>query len=443
MLPEQVVWTEGMFMSPQHLQQQTKYLDAQITGRGNMLTHHGWGFTEFVVDEQYLGLGKIVLAKARGIMPDGALFEVGHGQEGLQMDVEPGVTNRTVVLSLPIALDGASLTRDEKHIGLSTRLIAHPIAVRDNNAGQTKEKSILCGQQDLRLMYSEDTSLAGHVNIPIIEIIESKPDKSISINKDFSPTFLHLPASPALSAYLKEIIGLIGHRGDQVAQRVSNAGSTGTAEIADFMLLQNLNQLEPVFKHIDKTPNLHPETFYLWLLSLVGMLSSFVEPGKRPGALPEYNHHEQYEVFRLLMEHARYGLSMVLEQHAVELPMQQRKYGIIVSPIHDRTLLSSGSFILVVRADMDQEALRSSLPKQMKISSVERIRDLVNLHLPGIKIQTLPVAPRQIPFHAGKSYFRLDISSEELAQLELSGGFAFYVSGTFPGLQLQFWAIRE
>lgn len=52
-------------------------------------------------------------------------------------------------------------------------------------------------------------------------------------------------------------------------------------------------------------------------------------------------------------------------------------------------------------------------------------------------------SPRQIPFHSGKTYFALELSSEELAQLERSGGFAFHVSGEFTGLELKFWAIRN
>jgi type VI secretion system protein ImpJ len=443
MLPEQVVWTEGQFVLPHHLQQQARYIDTQITQRGLMLTHYGWGFTEFYIDEQYLALGKVVLSRACGIMPDGTLFEVGHGQEGLQFDVEPRTTNRTVVLSLPIAHEGSSLCRDEETKGLSTRLVAHSVSVRDNNAGKTKEKSIVCGKLDLRLMYQEDTDLSGYVSMPIVEIIECKQGKGVLTNKEFLPTFLHLSASSTLSGYLKEVIGLVSYRANQLASRVGNAGTTGTAELADFMLLQCLNRIEPTLKHLDKSLHLHPEKFYRTLLSLVGELSSFVEHSKRPGELPEYKHADQHAAFKGLMGHARLALSMVLEQHAVELPMQLRKYGIIVSPIHDRTLLATASFVLVVKADMDQDTLRNSLPKQLKISSVEQIRDKVNLHLPGVKIQSLPVAPRQIPFHAGKSYFRLDVTSDELAQFELSGGFAFYISGTFPGLSLQFWAIKE
>ena len=53
------------------------------------------------------------------------------------------------------------------------------------------------------------------------------------------------------------------------------------------------------------------------------------------------------------------------------------------------------------------------------------------------------MAPRQIPFHAGKTYFALELSAEDQAQLERSGGFAFHVSGDFTGLELKFWAVRD
>jgi type VI secretion system protein ImpJ len=443
MLAERVIWTEGMLLKPQHFQQQARYVEEEIGGRGKLLHHHGWGFTEFLIDENYLNLGKVVLNKAKGILPDGTLFEIGHGQESLAIDIEPGMTSKLIVLALPIAAEGSSETRDAGTLGLSTRLIASPVEIRDSNAGHVREANIMCGKLDLQLLFMEAADLKGFVVMPIAQVIECKPDKTVILDKDFFPTYLHLSACSVLFGYLREIIGLLSHRGDQLALRISNAGQTGTAEIADFLLLQCINRTEPVFRHFEKTEHLHPEEFYTFLLILVGELSSFVEAGKRPHGLPDYLHTMQHETFAGLMQQARFALSMVLEQHAVELPLQERQYGIKVSPIHDRSLLSTATFVLAVRADMDAEQLRNTLPKQIKIGSVERIRDLVNLHLPGVSIRALPVAPRQIPFHAGKSYFKLDLNSEELAQLELSGGFAFYTSGTFPGLQIQFWAIKE
>jgi type VI secretion system protein ImpJ len=62
--------------------------------------------------------------------------------------------------------------------------------------------------------------------------------------------------------------------------------------------------------------------------------------------------------------------------------------------------------------------------------------------LPGVTLHALPVAPRQIPYHAGYSYFELERGGELWTQLERSGGLAMHVAGDFPGLELEFWAIR-
>jgi type VI secretion system protein ImpJ len=78
----------------------------------------------------------------------------------------------------------------------------------------------------------------------------------------------------------------------------------------------------------------------------------------------------------------------------------------------------------------------------LKLGPVEKIRDLVNLALPGVPVQPMPVAPRQIPFHAGFVYFELDQSNELWGQLKSSGGIAMHLAGDFPGLAMEFWAIR-
>ena len=60
MLTERVVWTEGLQLCPVHFQQQDRYTESQLSQRGLLLSRYGWGFTEFVIDEQYLNLGKVV-----------------------------------------------------------------------------------------------------------------------------------------------------------------------------------------------------------------------------------------------------------------------------------------------------------------------------------------------------------------------------------------------
>ena len=85
--------------------------------------------------------------------------------------------------------------------------------------------------------------------------------------------------------------------------------------------------------------------------------------------------------------------------------------------VGDRALYSTAVFILAARADLPAEELRRRFPAQLKIGPVEKISDLVRLQLPGVPVHAVPVAPRQIPYHAGFAYFELDQTDELWEQL--------------------------
>jgi type VI secretion system protein ImpJ len=52
------------------------------------------------------------------------------------------------------------------------------------------------------------------------------------------------------------------------------------------------------------------------------------------------------------------------------------------------------------------------------------------------------VAPGQIPYYAGFTYFELKRGGELWQHLERNGALAMHIAGEFPGLELQLWAIR-
>ena len=106
------------------------------------------------------------------------------------------------------------------------------------------------------------------------------------------------------------------------------------------------------------------------------------------------------------------------------------------------SLVKAASFVLAVFAELPSDVVRTRFPTQVKIGPVEKIRDLVNLHLPGVRLHPMPIAPRELPYHANYNYFHLDTTNELWDQLERSGGVAMHVAGDFPGLRMEFWAIK-
>ena len=139
----------------------------------------------------------------------------------------------------------------------------------------------------------------------------------------------------------------------------------------------------------------------------------------------------------------RESMSKVMTQNAIAIPLEKRRFGISLAIVPDRSLFGSAVFVLAARADGPAENVRQRFPAQVKVAPAEVIGDLVRQGLPGVPVVPIPVAPRQIPFHAGYAYFELDQSHDLWTQLKDSGGVAIYVSGDFPGLAMELWAIRS
>ena len=96
-----------------------------------------------------------------------------------------------------------------------------------------------------------------------------------------------------------------------------------------------------------------------------------------------------------------------------------------------------------MKAALGEDEIRRSIPSLIKIGSVEQIRSLVNIQLPGVVVRPLASAPRQLPFYAGGVYFELDTTSPAWKDLHNSGGIALHLSGEYPELTLELWAIRQ
>src|SRR5262247_2746155 len=233
---------------------------------------------------------------------------------------------------------------------------------------------------------------------------------------------------------------VLSHRNSAISAIPPGPGCI--AEIAEFLWLKTINRFEPLFAHLAATTPLHPETLYAACLALAGELSTFTRDSRRPIAYPVYRHDDLAGSFGPVVADIRRSMSMVLERSAVPIELQTRAYGLRVAAIPDSDLVKTARFVLAAKAQLQPERLQASLPTLVKIGPVERIRDLVNLNLPGIVLRSLPVAPRQIPYHAGFLYFELERSGDLWKVTEQSRALAMHIAGEFPGLELEFWAVR-
>jgi type VI secretion system protein ImpJ len=289
----------------------------------------------------------------------------------------------------------------------------------------------------------ETEERAGYLCIGLARIVEVASDRRASLDDRWIPPALLCSGAPPLAGLITEFAGMLNQRGEALAARLTApGGSRGVADIQDFLLLQSINRWQKLLAHWADSGNVHPEELYSVFVQMAGEFATFTEATRRPNSYPAYRHEDLQRSFAPVVADLRRSLSAVLEQTAVAIPLQERRYGVRVGPITDRSILRAASFVLTVQADVPTETLQRLFPSQVKIGAVEHIRDLVNVAIPGIAVRPLPVAPRQIPFYAGASYFELDRNSPHWQQMQSSGGFAIHLSGEFPNLRLELWAIR-
>ncbi|MCA0894678.1 type VI secretion system baseplate subunit TssK [Microbulbifer agarilyticus] len=438
-----VIWSEGMFLRPQHFQQQDRYLEQVLEARTGALGPYTWGLIELAIDSEPMAMGKLSLSRISAIFPDGTPM-LSPENENLPdvLDVPVNTRDEVVYLCIPMKRPGSQESvRDQEDLS-QARYQAFNFDARNSASSSGEAARIQVGKLRTCLkLGSED--LSGYAAIGIARIRERQPEKPIELDTDYIPPLLNADTSAVIKAYIEEVKGLLDHRGNALGHRLSDSGRSGSAEIADYLLLQVVNRFEPMLKQITAQPRLHPHTLFIELLQLAGELSTFTAANKRPPEIPHYMHENLQQSFSGLYSALRQSLSTVLEQTAMPMDLVERKFGIYVAPITDPSLVKTASFVLAAKADMPGDLLRSRFPGQAKVAPVEAIRELISAQLPGLSVRPLPVAPRQIPYHAGFTYFELERTGDLWQAMQRSGGFAVHLGAEFPGLAMELWAIRN
>jgi len=437
-----VIWSEGLFLQPQHFQQQDRYFEQYVETRVRSLVSYAWGFTEVEVERDFLKIGKIGFRRLVGVFPDGTPFRMPDDDPlPPPLDIAAAVRDQRLFLALPLRRAGEL---ESARGPVTDELVRQE--VREFQAASAavtpgEPATLEVGALRTRLLLEREATEA-YACIPLAHIVECRADQQVVLDEQFIPTILQLRAATRLATVTTELLGLFHQRGEALGGRVAATSRGAASELADFLMLQTINRYEPLLTHLADTGVIHPEAFFQICVAAAGELATFTTTSKRTPRFPGYRHDRLKETFEPVIISLRESMSKVMTQVAIPIPLEPRKFGISVAIVPDRTLFASAVFILAARADGPADYVRQRFPTQVKIAPAEKIGDLVRQGLPGVPVVPVPVTPRQIPYHAGYAYFELDQTHELWDQLKNSGGVAIYVPGDFPGLAMEFWAIR-
>lgn len=434
-----VVWYEGLFLQPQHLQQQERYFERYADLRSRSLIPHSWGLTHVELDAGLLSTGKFGLQRAEGVFQDGTPFRMPEDDPLPDaIDIAPKVRDEIVYLALPVRRSGA---REVARNGDADPLARHDVSgVKISDATSMGEGEVSVEVGGLRTTLRMASQMSGvFTSIPLAHVIECRTDKRVVLEDRFMPTVLQSVASTRLVSLVRDLIGLLHQRGEAIAARIGATGRGSSAELGNLLMLQIINKYEPLMAHVART-GIHPEQLFQLWVQAAGELETFTSDSKRFSVLPPYQHERLRESFEPVFAALETSLSKIFTETAVPIPLEERKFGFWLARVQERALLDTAVFVLAIRAELTTDEVHRRVAKQVKIGPPESIEDIVRRALSGVPASPTP-PPRQIPVHAGFVYFEIDRAHPLWKEIRVAGAIALF-PGEFPGLGMELWAIR-
>ena len=99
MIPRnRVIWNEGLFIKPQHFQQQQRYNEYNLDERFLSVGRYLYGISQLLINPEFLSFGRVAVDCVVGVMPDGTVFRI--PQEDIlpdALEIEEDLTPHTFI----------------------------------------------------------------------------------------------------------------------------------------------------------------------------------------------------------------------------------------------------------------------------------------------------------------------------------------------------------
>lgn len=136
--PYPIQWHEGMFMLPQHFQQQDLLQQNLWSYHVGILAPYHWGVKSFDIDQQALLKGVFRLTRFEGVMPDGTLiFFPLDNDESLEINLGKPEPNKPFLVHITLPKD---MSKDDSRRDRAARFstVEHVISdLNDTNSRET------------------------------------------------------------------------------------------------------------------------------------------------------------------------------------------------------------------------------------------------------------------------------------------------------------------
>lgn len=437
--PLRVVWSEGLLMSPQHLQQQDLYHENHVGSRLDGLEPLNWGVIKVEVDRRALESGQIRIAELTCILPDGLVLDCGSGDPELppSRPVEGHFPHTQNVLEVYVAVprerDGVSNYAEQA--GGRARYVVTNKTVPDLT-GESSGLEVSFGQRNIQILFGNEP----RDDFESIKIAELCRDASgnLAINDPYVPPVLRIEASPFILAGMRRLLRLMSTRRRSLAEAARERGDAtveyNAGDITRFLLLNAINTYLPVLNHLVDMPEVPPRHVYQWMLTLGGQLATFSAEFD-PGTLPKFNYNDLRSTFEPLFARITELLQSTVKEHYVSMFLDGREDGMYLGQITDDRMMGCSKYLMGIRTTgIAEQAVANTLPRLSKMASWGDINNILSAATPGAAVEVTFRPPPEIPIKAGVVYFVISTDNNYWRSIVTDRQVAVYLPRPFdPG----------
>ena len=401
--PQRVVWTEGLFLTPQHLQQHDRYQEALIAARVGALSPYPWGVISQQIDREALSQGQLQFLRFSAILPDGLplIFERGQAEAPAARGIDDHFPASARTLEVFLGLSREREGADSARYGAVSRPVA-------DLGASSSVVPVEFAKPNVKVLFGDEPR-EDFESIKVAEILRDATGAP-ALLESYVPPCLRLDASPSLLEGLRKLLRTMGAKQRELTDarrhRDASALEFTASDVTRYLQLNALNGVVPVLTHLVESGDLHPYPAFLLLLQAAGQLSTFAVETEAP-APARFQFLDLRATFELLLAQLTSHLRAVALEQCIPVPLETKAGGMHIGRLTDDRFAKCSQFILAVRSELAEQQVAEQLPRLSKIASVAEIQGLVQAAAPGVPLQVTFRPPPEVPVRPGVVYFSL------------------------------------
>lgn len=440
-----ILWGEGLFLRPQHFQQQDAYTEA--LSRHALMTAQpfAWGIKDLDLDADALKSGTLRFNRIDAVLPDGTPFTA------------PDVDQLPPPVALdPLVGDQAStdfylaIQQFKRHGGNAAdsaadagqaRFVIAPRETPDlfTDASEAQISTL----STMSCLKSSGEPRDQYITLALVRIRRTTSD-GFERDPAFLPPCVTLRSAPTLVLMLRRQIDALRAKVDALygvhrepSQHIIEFRS---GDIASFWLLHTASSACAALTHLFKNPDLHPERLFQELLRLAGGLLTFSKQHAL-NDLPSYDHAAPGPCFTRIDIILRDLLDTVISTRYFSIALTQPKPAFHVGRLDSDKIADGTTFYLSISASHPQSELIESVPLRLKIGAPDDVEKLVLSAMSGVQLNHAAQVPAAIPVRPGATYFALDARGALYERMLKAQSIMIYAPESYQDLKLELIAV--